>query len=443
MDKTKHFMALLMLIALLAVTAFSASAQESYVIDKVIVNGVEIDGDKAQVEIGQEVEVIVELLSGQNLTEARDTKVTVEIDGYEHESIRESTDVFTVSPGNVRYRKKLVLKLPSDMEADTYTLYVRVTDRMETAEKQFRLYAEKTRHLVDLLGIAVPTPYVNAGSTAVVKVRLENVGAREEENVKIVAAIEKLGVSDVEWVDLVPSESLGDDEEKSETIMLSLPLPKETPTGQYELAVGVAYNDGYKTTIAKTSLNVKGVEKKEETEEDSDAAAAEAPAAPVDPAKALVVSFDTTSQTVKIGMETAYKVTVSNLGADARTVSLNAAGAQLFADIRIDPTFMEIEGGQKADAYVYAKAQADAELKTHQFTLRVLNDGKLYKEVQLSLGVEEAAPEKGNSILDEDMLKIGFIVLVAILIVVGLLIAFKRVRGSDYPLEPIEERTYY
>ncbi|MBU2638950.1 MAG: hypothetical protein KJ955_08300 [Nanoarchaeota archaeon] len=428
-----------------ALFAFTASAQnETYIIDKVIVNGVEVDGDKAQVEIGQEVEVIVELLSGTALNEARDAKVTVEIDGYEHESIRESTGMFTVSPGNVRYRKTLNLELPTNMEADTYTLYVRVTDRLETVEKRFTLYIEPTRHLVDIVGVSVtPQPYVEAGETATIKVRLENVGAMTEDNVEVVAEIASLGVRDRDWIDLVPSEIVGDDEEKSETVELFLPIPKNAKTGEYELAVGIAYDDGYETLIVTTKLNIKGEEKAEAAEEEEgDEPVSEEQKPAVDPAKALVISFDTTSQSVTLGKETAYKVTVSNLGSEARTVSLSAAGAQLFADIRVDPTFMTIEGGQKADAYVYAKAQADAELKTHSFTLRVLDGEKLYKEVQLSLGVEEAVPEK-QSMLDEDMLKIGFIVLVVVLIIVGLLIAFKRVRGSDYPLEPIEERTYY
>ncbi|HII15781.1 MAG TPA: hypothetical protein HA362_05720 [Nanoarchaeota archaeon] len=447
MNKLKQFGAIFMLIALAAVMAFSASAQESYVIDKVFVNDVEVDGDSAQVDIGQSVEVVVELKASENLTESRDAKVTVELDGYEHDTIRESTDMFTVSPGNVRYRKTLVLEIPSDMEEDTYTLYVRVSDRLETVEKQFTLYAEKTRHLIDLIGIVVPTPYVNAGTTASVKVRLENVGAKTEDSVKVVAAIEKLGLSDVEWVDLVPSEIIGDDEEESETVTLLLPIPKETPTGEYELAVGIAYNDGYKTSVAKTTINVKGVAKEEKKEETGMGAATSVsePAKPLPPEKALVLAFDTTSQSAELGKEVAYKITISNMGADAKTLSLSTAGAQLFADARIDPSFLTIEGGQKADAYVYAKVKDDAELKTSQFTLRVKDGEKLFKEVQLSLTAEAAkAVEKSSFLsLEDDTLKLTFIVLVIILIVVGLLIAFRRVRGNDYPLEPIEERTYY
>lgn len=429
-----------------ALLAFSAAAQEdSYIIDKVEVNGVEVDGDRAQVEIGQEVEVVVELKAAEGLNEARDAKVTVEIDGYEHETVRESTRMFTVSPGSVRYRKTVNLELPTDMKADTYTLYVRVTDRLESVEKIFALYVEPARHLVDIVGVSVtPQPYVEAGQTATVRVRLENVGAMTEDNVEVVAAIDALGVSDRDWIDLVPSEIAGDDEEKSDTVELSLPIPKDAKTGEYELAVGIAYDGGYETLVATTNFNVKGAKQESAPAEESDEGPGviDEPLEPVDPAKALVITFDTASQTVKAGKETAYKVTISNLASQTKSVSLSAAGAQLFADVRIDPTLLEIEGGQKADVYVYAKAKGDAELKTHTFTLRVMDGDRLYKEVQLSLGVEEAVVEE-KSLIGDDTLKMGFIVLVVVLIIVGLIIAFRRVRGSDYPLEPIEERTYY
>lgn len=449
MKHIKHTGFALMLLLMLPLAAMLVSAEEVYNIDKVFVNGVQVDGDRAQVEIGQDVEVVVEVLATQMLNEARDAKVTVEIDGYEHDAIRESTDVFTLSPGNVRYRKTLNLELPTNMEGDTYTLYVRVSDRLDTVEKTFMLYVEQTRHLIDLLGVSVtPTPYVNAGDVAIVKVRLGNVGAKTEENVKVVAAVEALKVYDVEWLDLVPSEIVGDDEEDSETVMLLLPIPEETETGVYEVAVGVSYNDGYKNTAVKTTFNVKGVEKEEPTVASADGtpAAPVIDAKPVDPAKALVIAIDATSQTVSQGKETAYKISLSNLGASEKLLTFSAAGAQLFGDVRVDPSTLTIPGGQKADVYVYAKAKKDAEAKTHTFTVRVMDGEKLAKELLLSASVEEAvADEKSGNLLplDDETLKIAFIVLVVVLIVIGLLIAFRRVRGEDYPIEPLEERTYY
>lgn len=446
MNKSKIILAVLFLVALVSAFTVSASA-ESFVIDKVTVNGIEVDGDKAQVEIGQDVDIVVEIKSGQNLTYPRDVKVRAEIDGYEHESIYDVSGTFPVSPSAIRYRKTLKLTLPADMEAGIYTLYIDVYDSIEKVEKQFTLYVEPARHLLDIKGVAVsPTPYVAAGQTATVKVRLENVGAKDEDNVKVVAAIEKLKVYDVEWIELVESELYGDDGEDSRTAILYLPIPADAVSGEYELEVGIAYNDEHDTQVVKTTVNIKGVEVKEEVKEEAGTQepVVEKPKNPVDPSKELVISFDTTSQHVAIGKEVAYKLTISNLASAARDITLTSAGAQLFADVRVDPSILTIDGGSKADVYVYAKPKSDAELKVSQFTLRILNEDKLYKELSLSLGVEAPVAEKKNFLpFEDDTLKIVFIGLVVILIIVGLLIAFKRVKGDDYPLEPIEERIYY
>lgn len=446
MNKSRITLAVLFLVAIVSAFAVAASA-ESFVIDRVVVNGIEVDGDKAQVEIGQDVEVVVELTSGVNMTGNKDVKVRAEIDGYEHETISDSSDTFTVSAAYPakRYRKTLNMKLPTDMEAGTYTLYISAYDSVEKVEKTFTLYIEPTRHLLDIKGVAVsPTPFVEAGQTATVKVRLENVGAKDEDNVKVVAAIDALKVYDVEWVELVEREIPGDNEETSETATLYLTIPKDTPSGEYELEVGIAYNDEHDTQVVKTSLYVRGVKVQEEEVEDESSLTPVIEQKPVNPSKELTLAFDTTSQHVTAGKETAYKLTISNLASESRDITVTASGAQLFADVRVDPSTLTIEGGQKADVYVYAKAKSDAELKVSQFTLRLMNGDKLYKELPLSLGVEEAVVEKSNWLpFEDDTLKIVFIGLVIILIIVGLLIAFKRVRGDDYPLEPIEERIYY
>ena len=299
-------------------------------------------------------------------------------------------------------------------------------------------------HLLDIKGVAVsPSYYLEAGQTATVKVMLENIGAKSED-VKVVAAIEKLGVSDIEWIELVESEIPGDDEETSEMVTLYLPIPKDALSGEYELEVGIAYNDEHDTQIVKTTLNIKGVEPKEEAKADESPQTPVVEELPVDPSKELTLAFDTTSQHVAVGKEVAYKLTISNLASTARDITLTTAGAQLFADVRVDPSVLTIEGGSKADVYVYAKPKSDAELKVSQFTLRVMNEDKLYKELSLSLGVEAAVAEKSTFLpFEDDTLKMVFIGLVILLIIVGLMIAFKRVRGDDYPLEPVEERIYY
>ncbi|MFA5888531.1 MAG: hypothetical protein WC852_07520 [Candidatus Nanoarchaeia archaeon] len=449
MNKSRITLAVLFLVAIVSAFAVAASA-ESFVIDRVVVNDMDADSnDYISVERGTTADIVVYVKTGENLTSECDVKIRANIDGYE-ESISDSSSMFTITPSNppTKYQRTLNLELPSGMEEGYYNLYVEITSANNpTVEKVIRLDVISQRHLIDILGVVVPTPYILAGQTAEVEVRLRNEGAKDENDVKVVAAIDALKASAVKWTDLVAYEYVGDDEEDSETITLSLFIPADTVSGEYELAVGIAYNDEHDTQIVKTTINVKGVEVKAEPVKDEDGTqepVIEEPKTPVDPSKELTISFDTTSQHVAVGKEIAYKLTISNLASTARDITLTSAGAQLFADVRIDPSVLTIEGGSKADVYVYAKPKSDAELKVSQFTLRVMDEGKLYKELSLSLGVEAAAAEKSTFLpFEDDTLKMVFIGLVILLIIVGLMIAFKRVRGDDYPLEPVEERIYY
>ncbi|MDD4877990.1 MAG: hypothetical protein PHO02_03060 [Candidatus Nanoarchaeia archaeon] len=450
MNKSKIAMMVLCLAAIVSAFAVSASASGFWISD-VTVNDISNAGynDYISVERGTTLDISVELLTNEALTSECDVKIWAEIGGYEgDEDVRVSSGMFTLRPGipGTRYQRTLELELPNDLEEGDYKLSIRVVSANEpTVETQLNLNVIPSRHLLEIKGVVVPTPYVEAGQTATVKVRLQNIGARDENNVKVVAAIDKLKVYDVEWIELVETEIPGDDEEDSETAILYLPIPKDAASGEYELEVGIAYNNERDTQVVRTTINIRGVEAKAEAveEEEEGAQIPVIETKPVDPSKELTLAFDTMSQHIAIGRETAYKLTISNLASESRDITLSAAGAQLFADIRIDPSTLTIEGGQKADVYVYAKPKSDAELKVSQFTLRVMNGDKLYKELSLSLGVEEPEVKKSFFSLEDDTLKIIFIGLVVILIIVGLLIAFRRVRGEDYPLEPIEERIYY
>ncbi|MFH1065038.1 MAG: hypothetical protein V1734_00850 [Nanoarchaeota archaeon] len=451
MNKSRITLSILFLVALVSAFAFAASA-ESFVINRVTVNDISDAGynDYISVERGTILDISVELLTTQSLLEECDVKILAEIGGYGgDDDIRASSDQITLKPGisPTKHRRTLELSLPNDMETGDYKLSIRITSAKEpNVITELNLNVIPPRHSIDINWVAVsPSYYVEAGQTAIVKVMLENIGARSED-VKVVAAIEALKVYAVEGLELVESEIPGDNEETSGIVTLYLPIPKEAKTGEYNLEVGIAYNDGYDTKVVKTPINIKGVEVEEKAKpkEGASAPVIESPKAPVDPSKELTIAFDTTSQHVAVGKEVAYKLTISNLASTSKDITVTAAGTQLFADVRIDPSVLTIEGGQKADVYVYAKAKKDAELKVSQFTLRVMNGDKLYKEFPLSLGVEEPVVEKSNWLpFEDDTLKIVFIGLVVILIIVGLLIAFRRVRGEDYPLEPIEERIYY
>ncbi|MEK6816461.1 MAG: hypothetical protein AABY09_02520, partial [Nanoarchaeota archaeon] len=326
-----------------------------------------------------------------------------------------------------------------EIEDDAYTLHVEVLNH--NVELAIPLSAEVTaaRHKVSIQDVYVSPNDVNAGETAFVTVRLETMGDRKEEDLKVEASL--LGATATTYVDeLVPVEDTedynDDDETSSSSKPLVLRLPANAATGDYDLTVKVTYNRGHSVVEAVKAVHVLGEE---------------APVATDKPAVKAVVSVDATAQSVEAGKETVYKLTFANLGSETQLFSANVAGAQLWADARVDPAFVSVAPGATGEMYVYLSVHDDAELGNHLFTLQLLSGENLVKELPLGAKVTEktdADKITGSSVasglLSSSTLKIGFVGLIVLLVIIGLIVALRKLKDDDeYPLEPKEGQTYY
>jgi len=418
-----------LVLAMIAVPIVSAA---SYDIVKVEVNDLEVNDDQTSVDIGDTVKVRVVVKGDENLSESKEAKVKVGLGGYDYDEIKDTTETFTVKAGKV-YLKNLYLDLPNDMDPGTYTLHVEVYDQEERISEQYTLFIERERHLVDLVDFNVYPSNPEAGEMVEVTVRLENDGAKNED-VKVVVDVPGLGISQRTWIDVTSGN-------KETTNEIQFKVPKNAKTGEYELKLTAYYSNDYKFVEKTTFLNVIGSEPEVVQDNDDEVVVVtENEPSPVD--KELVISMDTTSKTVSSEKDSMFKVTLASFDAKLRAITFKVNGAQLFADVRVDPSFLELEGGQKAEALIFVRLHEDADVGAHTMMLQVLDEGKLLKEIQLTVIAEEAT---GNSTfgLDDSTLKIAFVGLVVILIIIGLLIAFRKVRHDDFPLEPHDERTYY
>ncbi len=89
--------ALLILLYTLLIFAFIglASAQD-YWIDKVKVEGTEVDGNVVSAELGEELDIDVYLYSNASVN---DIKVKAWIGGYEYDDVEDSSGMFDIEPG--------------------------------------------------------------------------------------------------------------------------------------------------------------------------------------------------------------------------------------------------------------------------------------------------------------------------------------------------------
>ncbi len=404
-----------LLVGLLAVNTAEAATSTDYYIDDIKLNDIYIWGsDPISVDRGDMLNLDV-LINGTG--DVDDVRVRAWIGGYEHGSIEAVTEPFDVEDG-VIYSKSLKLELPEDLDADEYTLYVRVYDRLNEREEFFTILVKEVRHSLSIMDVILrPSTDVDAGEVLFADVRIENMGAKKEEDIKVTVSIPGLGVSARTYIDELAAEEI--DNEDEETSMstgdLYLRIPENTKTGDYEVVVSVEYDRGYKVVESRETIHVNGVEPTPEAAEN------------------VMVNFETSKQLGQ-GSEVGYKVMIANLGNRAQVYTVEVAGEKLWATSRVDPGFITVQPDSTGEAYVYVKAKDDAQVGLHTFTAKVLSGTTIVAEKNLSAEVGAKAFTQ-SSFSSKKALIIGFGVLVVIIVIIGLIIAFNRMKDEDEPGE--------
>lgn len=417
----------LLLVGLAAIPAVTAA---DFVFDEVKIDGNVVDGNLLlAVERGDSLDLQVGMHL-YNATEDEDNlRLDAEIGGYE-DLIRDYSGLFKLSASGATQYKSLTLDLPADLESGEYTLYIRINNHEEKIKIPLYLEVIKTRHLIDVQDVLVSDSNLEAGENMFVTVRLENMGANTEKNIKV--SVSAFGEEDSTYVDLLGTEDIDAYAHGLQTAESTKPLlikvPEDAVAGEYDLVVKVSYNRGREVVEEVLPLVVVGDEE-----------------AKTDALKAIV-SVDTTSQSIAQGKETVYKLTIANLGSETQLFSANVVGTHLWADVRVDPGFVSVEPQTSGSLYVYVKAHDDAELGNHLFNLQLQAGDNLAKEIPLGANVVESEDSNASAVnlMSSSTLKLGFVGLVVLVVVIGLVVALRKLKDDDeYPLEPKDGQTYY
>ena len=401
---------------LMLLSAFTANVHAvDFSIEKVEVDDIVAGSNPISVERESTIDVEVQL---KGTGRSDNVRVKAWIGGYEFGSIREESEIFDIEP-DVVYKKTISLEIPEDIDAnDDYTLHVEVFDDDNSFEQKFLLRVDEIRHRVNVLDVLLrPGNNVKAGEPLFITARLENLGAKKEDDIKVIASIPELGISTATFIDeLTNDEEDNEDEESSmSSDELFLRIPENAKTGIYNLKVDVEYNRGRSVLTDTLQVAVTGV------------SAAE---------KEAVVDVDALTKSLEVGGSTTYVVTVQNFG-ESKTFKVEIEGEQLFADSSISPKTFTLADQESKDVKVTLTPKSDAESGLKDFTVKVWSEDKLVEELSLQANVVEKAQDNADT---RDVWVIGFIVLVIILIVLGLIMAFQRMRK---PEEPGDEGTSY
>ncbi len=409
---------------LLVALVFATSANAAYTLNNVEVDGVDMNAvapalpPVIYVERGDSISVRVEFTSDVNVN---DVRVKTWIGGYEYGDVEDSTSLFDVL-ANTRYVKNLVLEIPNDIDSlDDYTLHVEVFDRTTNLESEYTLRVARQRHDINFVDVVFsPGLVVRNDQPLFVTARVENLGDKKEEDIRVVVYIPELGMSQRTFLDdLTPvDEDVSQKEDSESTEALYLDLSDVKP-GNYNVFVRVEYNRGHDYIEKVFPLTVKAGSR--------DAVSVE---------QDLIVDVAEKVKDLKAGEGNVYRVSLANLGSEARTLTLEVAGVEAFGTARVDPSTITVEDGSSREAYVYVSAKESATTGNMVFSVRVKDGNTVVKEVQLQANVDGKQAPSTSSL--KTGLEVGFVVLLVILVILGIILAINKLRNKEEP-----EQTYY
>ncbi|MCM2325252.1 MAG: hypothetical protein NDI94_02225 [Candidatus Woesearchaeota archaeon] len=388
-------------------------------------------------ERGEELDVEIEFTS---LQDAEDVQIFAYLAGY-HRSKAHSEDIFDLTStfdteASVSYRKTLSLRLPDDFEYDTgdeLKLRIEIADKFHTGfSRVYNLKVEPQRDSVVIQDIVLdPDSAVMAGRGLFSSVRVRNMGEDTEESLRIEVSMPSLGLKATEYID----ELEADESTTSEDMFLRIPACADA--GTYVVRATVSYADGDEEIVK---------EEKIEVVEDENCGANVGTGTGTSGTDKTVVTVPGKQDVVKGTTGSVYPIIIQNNGATDRSYELKVSGLDSWATFRMDPgAFVIMKAGETKTVYLYVTPKEDAQPGEKIFMVGVETSGDS-KQIPLTANVVEGEKTSGSfSFGKMDMksaLEIGLVVLVVLLIILGLIVGFNKLKGSEEKDE-VSGQTYY
>jgi uncharacterized membrane protein len=376
------------------------------------------DLDGVVVEEGAEVEfeVVVAATSTQE-----DVQVEVEIRGYEYsdyEDLDDRTELFDMDVGGTgesTRRKHLSITLPQQLEKDRYFLRVTVDDKDSAAIVRYVvLQIEPARHDLTIADVAFsPGNSVTAGRSLLASVLLANNGDKDEDDVKVTVEIPQLGVQATEFVDVVATDDNNVDYE--DVPEMFLPIPATAAAGEYQVVVTATY-DNFEQVSETYTLRVVADER---FAQGSDT---------------LVLAVGPEVQNIAAGQTATYAVALTNAGVGSQAYVLQAMAGD-WATASLSSSLVVLTPGGNDVVYVQVTPDSNTVAGEHLVSLVISSGDEVLETVQLRANV---VPGVADTFSLRNGLEIALIVLVVLLVIIGLIVGFSRLRRDED-----EEQTYY
>jgi len=357
----------------------------------------------------------------QALADVSDAQIYADISGYtyavdEPSKIHDMTDTFDLLADHSDCFD-LNLQVPTLIDKDYFKLRITADDRNGTSlDNTYQLYLKgiSRKAAVEVKDFSLDPQEIIAGRAFTGKVQIHNLGDSTMKDLKVTMSIPELNIQTSEYMD-----EIGVDKSKTFEELL-LRIPECTKAGTYTVDIVVDF-DNFQNTETTGTIKVDA----------SDTCGA---TTPLTPDQNTAVSVPNT-QDVAQGGSVVYPVMIQNNGAVSQTYTLSVSGASEWSTTRIDPSaVIVVPAGQSKTAYLYVSVDKDAASGDKVFTLNI-ESGTDSKAVPL---VAKITTSTANNNIGTYVkaLEWGCFILVVILIIVGLVIGFNKMKDNDKGTEP-------
>jgi len=367
-------------------------------VERIDVNGQRLaDGDILQVENGETVDVSIRFEAEQNVDDAR---LQTFIEGYEHATIEDSTEIFSAREGRT-YVKDMSLELPDDMDSEQdYKLRIAgANDLSGLTYEEFDLYVDTQRHRVDIDDIEMtPSGGVEAGQNMIANVRMNNRGQMSQQSVKAIFEVPELGIKESNYISNLDSGEVATSDD------LLVYMPSDAEEGEYTAEVTVEYNNGYDSTTEEYTVNV--LSPTVEQEED------------------IVLSYRDQEEIVA-GEDNEIEVVAANPSDVSRAISIASANND-WADVDVSPSMAMISGG--SDRAYTITVTPDSDVEGERDLELDLKEGDELKST-FTINTNVVAGEEEPTELNLVNIAIAALLVLAIIILLALIVAIVKRRG--------------
>ena len=377
-----------------------------------------------EVARGEKLDLELELGATENVS---DVQVSAMIGGYEYSSyefdkIFDMSRTFNLQAGDKKF-VSLELEVPVKLDPDYAKLYIEVHSRDELRKSYY--YELDVVNVEDSDAVLIkdaylsPSSEVMAGRALTSTVRVENIGQQSYDDVTLIVKVPALNIQAVETLEQL------DVDEKETFEDLVLRFPKDAQPGDYVVEYTVKY-DEYES-VSKTGV----VHVSECTEVTCGAAAA-------DDSKSVTQLFFDSEKILDAKSGATFPVMIQNTGSSQKSYTLAVSGVSAWGTATIsEGSLVVVPAGAMVPVYVHVVPNDNTAAGEYSFSVTVASDGA-QDVLPMKAVVTQSSSEDRSGL--QKALEIGLIVLVVILILIGLIIGFNKLRGSD---DDEDAKTYY